>query len=206
MACAVVVLGGFIENYEEIKEKISKDSYFIYCDKGLIHEKSLGRKPDLAVGDFDSCPIPENTEVITLPREKDDTDGRYGVKEAIKRGYKEIIILGATGGRIDHTLGNIYLLDYIYSNGLSGIIIGDSSSIEIVGKEKKYIEKCYPVFSLIAAFGKAEGVEIRGAKYNLVNATIEPSFQYGISNEVDKSVAEVWVEKGKLLLIKNWRE
>lgn len=206
MACAVVVLGGFIENYEEIKEKISKDSYFIYCDKGLIHEKSLGRKPDLAVGDFDSCSIPEGTEVITLPREKDDTDGRYGVKEAIKRGYKEIIILGATGGRIDHTLGNIYLLDYIYSNGLSGIIIGDSSSIEIVGKEKKYIEKCYPVFSLIAAFGKAEGVEIRGAKYNLVNATIEPSFQYGISNEVDKSVAEVWVEKGKLLLIKNWRE
>lgn len=206
MACAVVVLGGFIGNYEEIKEKISRDSYFIYCDRGLIHEKGLGRKPDLAVGDFDSCPIPENTEVITLPREKDDTDGRYGVKEAIKRGYKEIIILGAIGGRIDHTLGNIYLLDYIYSNGLSGIIIGDSSSIEIVGKEKKYIEKCYPVFSLIAAFGKAEGVEIRGAKYNLVNGTIEPNFQYGISNEVDKSVAEVWVEKGKLLLIKNWRE
>lgn len=206
MACAVVVLGGFIGNYEEIKEKISRDSYFIYCDRGLIHEKGLGRKPDLAVGDFDSCPIPENTEVITLPREKDDTDGRYGVKEAIKRGYKEIIILGAIGGRIDHTLGNIYLLYYIYSNGLSGIIIGDSSSIEIVGKEKKYIEKCYPVFSLIAAFGKAEGIEIRGAKYNLVNGTIEPNFQYGISNEVDKSVAEVWVEKGKLLLIKNWRE
>lgn len=206
MTCAVVVLGGFIGNYEEIKEKISRDSYFIYCDRGLIHEKGLGRKPDLAVGDFDSCPIPEGTEVITLPREKDDTDGRYGVKEAIKRGYKEIIILGAIGGRIDHTLGNIYLLDYIYSNGLSGIIIGDSSSIEIVGKEKKYIEKCYPVFSLIAAFGKAEGIEIRGAKYNLVNGTIEPNFQYGISNEVDKSVAEVWVEKGKLLLIKNWRE
>ena len=110
MACAVVVLGGSIENYEEIREKISKDSYFIYCDRGLIHEKGLDRRPDLAVGDFDSCPIPEGTEVITLPKEKDDTDGLYGVKEAIRRGYDEITILGATGGRIDHTLGCIHIM------------------------------------------------------------------------------------------------
>ena len=169
MACAVVVLGGSIENYEEIREKISKDSYFIYCDRGLIHEKGLNRRPDLAVGDFDSCPIPEGTEVITLPKEKDDTDGLYGVKEAIRRGYDEITILGATGGRIDHTLGNIYLLDYIYSKGLTGIIIGSSSSIEIVGKEYMLTAKVYEVLKSDIEYTRDKTIQYIKAKNMIID-------------------------------------
>ncbi len=38
---------------------------------------------------------------------KDDTDTEYAIQEAIRRGAMEIVVIGATGTRSDHVLGNI---------------------------------------------------------------------------------------------------
>ena len=66
------------------------------------------------------------------------------------------------------------------------------------------IEPEWRYFSLIAIFGTASGVTIKNAKYNLDNATINPKYQYAISNEVaGKIPAMVSVEEGALLLIKD---
>lgn len=204
MSRAVIVLGGNIINYDRIKEKLCKDDYFIFCDKGLIHQESLSIKPNLIVGDFDSCPAIKGVEVVKYPCEKDDTDALCGIKEAIQRGFKDYLILGALGRRVDHALANIYLLYYLSTHLLKGKIIDDYSEIEIVSKEKVVVENCYPFFSLLALFGKAEGVNIRGAKYNLENATINPTYQYAISNEILDKEATIWVERGTLLLVKDY--
>ena len=205
---AVIVCGADIGNYEFVLSRISMDSYFIYCDSGLKHHEKLNRTPDLIIGDFDSYEeaLAEkfNKETIKLPVMKDDTDSVYAVKEAIRRGFTSIIIIGAVGNRLDHTLGNIYSLIYCYENYINASIIDDYSEMKIIGNRCfEEITDKYPYFSIVAISGVAKGVCIENAKYPLYNAEIKPDYQYGISNEVIKGkIARVSVSEGFLLLIK----
>ena len=203
----VVVAGADINNYERVKQEIRKEDYIVYCDCGLRHMPGLGVKPDLIVGDFDSFDNPgyKDIETIVLPTEKDDTDSMFAIKEAAKRGYKEFLIAGAIGARLDHTLVNVYALETIESMGLKGYIIDDYSMMELAGKEPSYVDDSWSFFSLLNICGTAEGITIKNAKYCLEDAVIEPKFQYGTSNEVlPGKAAEITVKRGKLLLIKDF--
>ena len=204
MKRCVIVGGAPINNYEEISDSLREDDYFIFCDSGLSHREKLGIEPNLIIGDFDSYIKPEtDIETIVLPCEKDDTDTVFAVKEALKRGFEEFLIIGAAGGRFDHTLGNISILTMLRRLNKKATLIDDFSEMEIISKEEVSISDRYPYFSLIAINGKAEGITIKNAKYPLENAAIEPDYQYGISNEVIKGKdARVFVESGELLLIK----
>ncbi len=197
----VVVLGGEISDYSAIRSELREDDYFIFCDSGLSHEASLGVKADLALGDFDSHPVPEGTETLVFPPKKDDTDAYLGVKEGIRRGFTDFLILGALGRRIDHELANIYLLDWLDSHSVSAKIIDGTTRLSMVSKSEVVIPSSVKYFSLLALCGTARGVTIKGAAYNLEDGTIEPSFQYGISNEVKGDEARVSVGEGKLLLV-----
>ena len=207
MRRCVIVGGASIGDYETVGAMLRQDDYVIYCDCGLRHMDGLGAEPDLIVGDFDSYSNPEmGTETIVLPCEKDDTDTVFAVKEAIKRGFEDFLLVGVVGERLDHTLGNVSILLMLDSTGKKGTIIDDYSEIEIVSNrcEKPcIIDDSYVYFSLINISGTARGVTIRGAKYPLENAEITCEYQYGVSNEVlPGCTAEVSVGEGRLLLVK----
>lgn len=203
MKKCIIVGGADIYDYEKIRKHL-KDAFVIYCDGGLKHEKSLSLKPDLIVGDFDSYEKPErDTETITLPCEKDDTDTFFAVKEAIKRGFCDFTLIGVTGGRLDHTLGNLSMLLYLYENGKKAEIIDDYSVIKIVGKEPEYITDDFLYFSLNNISGATKGVNVENAKYPLKNAVIDASSALCVSNEVVKGkTAKVYVSDGIMLLLK----
>lgn len=200
----VIVGGADINNYEYINGKISKDDFVVFCDSGLKHLKNLDVSPNLIVGDFDSHENPNlDVETIVLPCEKDDTDTVFAVKEAIKRGFDEFILIGVVGARLDHTLGNVSVLLYLHSLSKKGTIIDDYSEMEIVSEDIAYIDDTYAFFSLLNISGVAKGVTIKNAKYPLHNAEITCEYQYGVSNEVVAGeTAQVSVKDGKLLLIK----
>ena len=204
MKRCVIVGGADINNYDFIREKLCADDYVVFCDSGLKHLEYLHAKPSLIVGDFDSHDNPRlDTETIVLPREKDDTDTVYAVKEAIKRGFDDFLLIGVAGARLDHTLGNVSVLLYLDSLGKKGCIIDDYSEMEIVSERPVSICDKYSFFSLLNITGCAKGITINGAKYPLADAEISCEYQYGISNEVlpgEKAV--VSVKCGKLLLIK----
>ena len=204
MKRCVIVGGADINNYGFIREKLCADDYVVFCDSGLRHLQHLHAKPSLIVGDFDSHDNPLlDTETIVLPREKDDTDTVYAVKEAIKRGFDDFLLIGVAGARLDHTLGNVSVLLYLDSLGKKGCIIDDYSEMEIVSERPVSICDEYSFFSLLNITGCAKGITINGAKYPLADAEISCEYQYGISNEVlpgEKAV--VSVKCGKLLLIK----
>lgn len=204
----VIVGGANIENYEKISQYLRDDDFFIFCDSGLSHQNALGVQPDLIVGDFDSHPQPNvDIETIVLPVEKDDTDTVYGVKEAVKRGFQDFLLLGVVGKRLDHSLGNVSILLYIDSLGMNGAIIDDYSYMEIISHKPAFVEDEYPYFSLLNISGKAEGITIENAKYPLHHAKIRCEYQYGISNEViPGKTARITVDDGKLLLIKVFSE
>ncbi len=205
MRRCVVVGGADINNYEYIKTRITENDYVVFCDSGLKHMKALGITPSLIVGDFDSYNNPNlDVETIVLPCEKDDTDTVFAVKEAIKRGYDDFVLIGVIGARLDHTLGNVSILLYLESLSKKGVIIDDYSEMEIVSKEPAFVDDSYAFFSLLNITGTAKGVTIKHARYPLDNAEITCEYQYAVSNEVLSGMtAEVSVQNGKVLLIKD---
>ena len=205
MKRCVIVGGADINNYDYVRSRLCADDYIVFCDSGLKHLDALQVRPGLIVGDFDSHDNPNlDVETIVLPCEKDDTDTAFAVKEAIKRGFDDFLLIGVVGARLDHTLGNVSILLYLDSIGKKGIIIDDYSEMEIVSNEHEYIEDSYAFFSLLNVFGTAKGITIENAKYLLNNAKITCEYQYGVSNEVlSGKTAKVSILDGKLLLIKD---
>ena len=204
MRRCVIVGGADIKDYNVIKSYLMADDFFVFCDCGLRHREGLGVEPNLIVGDFDSFDNPNlKTETIVLPVEKDDTDTVFSVKEAVKRGFEDFLIIGVIGQRLDHTLGNVSILKMLYDMGKKAVIADDYAEMVIAGKEPQFVEDSFPYFSLINIFGETKGITIKNAKYPLDNAEIKCDWQYGVSNEVIKDKkAEITVAEGQLLLVK----
>lgn len=204
MKRCIIIGGAPINNYDYINSQIQEEDFLIYCDSGLIHLNKIKHQPNLIVGDFDSHVNPNiDVETIVLPTEKDDTDTVFGVKEGIKRGYEEFILVGVLGNRFDHSLGNLSILLLLDKEEKCGKIIDDYSVIEIVKNTPKYVENTFSYFSLLSVTPIISGVTIENAKYGLNGAEITNYFPIGVSNEVlEGKCAKVTVEEGIALLIK----
>lgn len=200
----VIIGNASINNYNFLLKEIKEDDFLIYCDGGLKHLGKLNILPNLIVGDFDSFKNPNfDIETIVLPREKDDTDTMFAVKEGIKRGYKDFLLLGVIGERLDHSLANVSILLYLESLNLKAKIIDDYSEILLVSKNRELITNDFSYFSLINLLNNAKGVDVINAKYPLIDVTLPTTYQYSISNEVlPNKVSQVSLKEGSLLLIK----
>lgn len=206
MQRCVIICGAEIINYEEMRTYLRPDDFIVCCDSGLRHLNGFGIKPDLIIGDFDSSDNPQlPVETIVLPREKDDTDSMAAAREMTKRGFNNFLLLGVFGGRLDHTLGNVYVLLWLSYHGGKALAVDNYSEMEIVKPNTPTsICDCFPYFSLVAIAGKAEGISIKNAKYDLENAEIAPEYQYGVSNEpLPGQTTVVSLKKGVLLLIRD---
>jgi thiamine pyrophosphokinase len=210
----VIVGGAGIGNYRKVRSHLRGYDFIVYCDSGLKHMERLGAAPSLIIGDWDSCDNPYmDVETITLPVAKDDTDTVYAMREGMKRGFRDFLLIGVIGERLDHTLVNAYILTALENRGCHGTILDDYSEMELISswtdeegichQGKASVEERYPFFSLVALEGAAHGVTIRNAKFEIEDAVIGPDYQYATSNEVlPGKTAEITVEDGRLLLIK----
>lgn len=182
---------------------IAENSYIIAADGGLTKLDKLGIKPDLIIGDFDSCTKPEENEnVKVFPIEKDDTDTILAIKEAANSGFDTLFISGCMGGLIDHTLANIQSLLYAKKHGLNAFMIGEGFCLHIIsdGQALTFKSGTRGRLSLFAVKGEAVGVNIKGAKYNAENIKVTPDFPIGVSNSFTEKSAEISVKKGYLLI------
>lgn len=208
MSRCVIVSAGELRDYARARDFLHEGDFFVFCDGGLAHADGLGIKPNLVVGDFDSCDAgvlakwQDSCEIVQLPREKDDTDTLFAVKLALEKGFDDFLLLGAMGGRFDHALGNISILLYLKGLGKKAVLVDDYSVMQIVGKESFYIEDSSSYFSVLTVAGDVSGVTIKNAKYPLEKASLNSDFQLGISNEVlPGKIAEVSVEQGRVLVV-----
>ena len=133
MIDTVIVSGGMIQKDFALdfikkieKEKKGEKLLLLAADRGLDFFRETGLTPDIADGDFDSLSKEgkayleslSGTEIVKLNPEKDDTDTQSTLDLAIEKGAKNILILGATGGRLDHFIGNMGLLQYGRKEGV----------------------------------------------------------------------------------------
>lgn len=203
MTC--LIIAAHLES--RIREIVNPDEYsFVICaDSSYVQAFKEDVFPDLIIGDFDhnssSLPPDRNIETILLPVKKDDTDTHFCVKEAIKRGFDDITIIGGTGGRLDHTIANIQSLVYACRNGTKARMMDKNNIITVtdrdctVDKKKKYLS----VFSI---GGKAV-VSIEGCKYSQSNIELTDSFPIGVSNEISSDTALISVSKGTIILVQS---
>ena len=218
MKKCVIIGGAQIRDYDRACSFIDEEDYVIYCDSGLRHMEAFGIRPSLVIGDFDSHENPHmDVETITLPVAKDDTDTMYAVKTGISRGFRDFVLLGVIGGRLDHTLVNLYALYYLDSHGCKVIAADDYSEIEVISSRpadpgeipqsipgKAFVDDSFKFFSLVNMTGTARGITIRGAKFCVEDAEITSEYQYATSNEVLPGCrAEITVREGRLLLIRD---
>ena len=108
----VIVGGAHIKDYDIVRRYILPEDRFCYCDSGLLHLEALGFPADLVVGDFDSHPVPDlPAETIRLPREKDDTDTVYAVREALRRSRCAWMVQPPHWSTLETALGNFVALE-----------------------------------------------------------------------------------------------
>ena len=205
MSRCVIIGGAPNGKYDRAKEALRVDDFCIYCDSGLVHQAHLCAAPGLIVGDFDSHAKPESAvETIVLPREKDDTDTMYAVKEGLRRGYKDFLLIGCSGKRLDHTLANLAILLYLDTRGIPAKMLDDYSEMEIVSGREVEVPDTFSYFSLVNISGLARGVTITGAKFPLRDAEITCDYAFAVSNEVlPGNKARISLREGRLLLIKD---
>ena len=174
---------------------IAADAGFEYCEKNCII-------PDLVLGDFDSLgKAPRHPNVMQLPVEKDDTDTMFAVKLGLEKGYKRFYIYGGLGGsRPDHTMANLQTLLYLLDHGARGWLFGERYVWTAIESSVLRIEGEGDV-SVFCPDGRAEGVTIKGLKYETNDIEISSSFPLGVSNSFVSSEAEIGVRSGRLLIM-----
>ena len=207
MKC-VIFAGGEKVSKDSIDYDFIHDSYVISADKGYELASSLNVKSNLLIGDFDSIDkVPNNEIKKTFPREKDDTDLMLAIKEGLAVGCTEFVIYGATGGRLDHMIGNIQCLMYLNDHNANGKIISDTENVMLLspGKYKIKNKKNFSL-SLISYSQKVTGLYISGTKYETTDCVLENNFPLGISNEIlpENDYAIIEFKSGTLLVIQSY--
>lgn len=186
-----------------IRQCIKENDFVICADAGYEAAFKAGVEPDLIVGDFDSAEKPETAlPLITLPVHKDDTDTVYAVKEGLKRGFREFLLLGALGGRVDHTFANFSVLEFLYKNGARGVI--SDSRVQIcftAGETCAYRGKSGQTLSVFPYGCESCTVTHHGFEYELSHQEILSSFPLGISNVVTSDTACIEFHDGKALVM-----
>ncbi|MGI6031457.1 MAG: thiamine diphosphokinase [Eubacteriales bacterium] len=209
MKC-VIITGGPELDVEALRASLAEEpAPFVICaDHGYDNARRAGVSPHLLLGDFDSMEadrkmVEGQPETIVYPAEKDDTDTVAAVKEALRRGFREVELHGATGARLDHCLGNVACLLYLANRDAQGTIYYPWGSISLVRKEKILMNQKGKTVSLLPIGGPAAGVTLEGFYYPLHEYTMQPEYPIGISNVVTSDQAVIRVREGDLLLFQN---
>lgn len=212
MKQALIVAGGRIET-EFCREYMDRHVFDLMAaaDSGMQFFFDINTKPDLIAGDFDS--VNEETlrffegqggiRWVRLNPVKDDTDTEALLQLLIKEGYNKIHVLGATGSRADHMLGNIGLLGLGLLYGV-GICLADSHNRIRMINDTLFISKDGQFgnyISLLPVTREVRGVTLSGMKYPLKDYTMERYHTLGISNEIVEEEACIRLKEGALLVI-----
>lgn len=157
---------------------------------------------EAAPGD-DSHSVTNDTEitVIVLPQEKEVTDSEAAIDLAFERGFREIDVLGGLSGRLDHTLGNLGLLEKYLGHANVRFFDG-YNSVTLLGPGRHLVHRQgYRYFGAIPFGGDVSGLTLRGMKYEVTDFTLPQATTRGVSNEIVGETAEVVLQTGCLLAI-----
>ena len=212
----VIISGGRIER-DFALSFLENETFeqFIAVDNGLRFCYDNQIKPTWIVGDFDTA-APELVEYYQTQTDipirrfnpvKDSTESQIAIELALELGSSEITLLGGTGTRMDHVLGNIQSLMLAKKKGVSCVILDEYNRIQLIDGETrlKKSEQYGKYVSLLPLTTEVTGVDLTGFKFNLTGHTFTStgSAGLGVSNEIIEDIAEIRVKSGIFVLIES---
>jgi thiamine pyrophosphokinase len=208
VARLIIFANGLIPDLECARQLIRPGDTLYAADGGTRHALALGFMPSVVIGDLDSI-IPDDrkeleaqaVEIQQYPRNKNETDLELALNSAVQAGYREILIVGALGGRLDQTLANLSLLceprlslfDIRIDDGVEEAFF-TRNTCEIRGRSGDIV-------SLLPWGGEVTGISTRGLRWPLSGETLFPDRTRGISNELLLDNASIILKSGLLLII-----
>lgn len=207
----VIVSGGELNEEFTLSVLREEAGCVIGVDRGmefLYHHQIM---PSYIVGDFDSVdqtiaayyrdetdvPIREFNPV------KDASDTEIAIRLAMTLGCKEMIILGATGGRIDHLWANIQSLAIPFQAGVEAQILDPQNRIRLIDGDTviKKDEAHGPFFSVFPLGAEVYHFNIEGAKYPLTDHTLSPYDSLCVSNQWIEDEVKISFMNGIVILM-----
>ena len=187
---------------------IQAEDYIICADGGTLHALKLGLKPDLIIGDLDSLPQGDwkrlqraDIPIELFPQDKNETDLELALRSAQEKVPESILVVGALGGRLDQTLGNLSLMS---DPGLSAVDVRADDGVEetfFCRRESSIDGNPGDIVSLLPWMGTVTGVRTEGLRWPLHSETLFPEKSRGISNKMLDRTASVSIESGLLLIV-----
>ena len=207
MKTLIISGGRFQKDFAVSFLEKNKYDFVIAVDKGAAYAEELNIKPDMVVGDLDSYDKEfgdffDDSVVEKYNPIKDDTDTAIAMGFALEKGY-DTDVLCATGGRMDHMLGNIHTLQMMACNGIKARIVDECNTIFMASEsftvtreefDRKYI-------SFMPFGGEVKGLKLKGFKYTLDGYDLKPGITRCISNELTEDIASVEFKSGLLIVI-----
>lgn len=201
-----------IGNGEEVNKDIIESlypAYVICADGGLERAEKYGLIPDIIIGDFDSVDLSlldryreHQVDIEKFPSEKDFTDMELAIECAISKGYKNIVLTGATGTRLDHTFANFMLIEKYHKIGVDLTIIDNNNELKIISPDGDLIidNKEGYYISLIPLTDCIQGLSLEGFKYPLNKVSVQRGSTLCISNQLIGSKGRITLNKGTAIV------
>jgi thiamine pyrophosphokinase len=191
-------------------DRLPRPDAVIAADGGSTLATHLGLMPDLLVGDLDSSQsaILRDFESRGVPvarydhNTKWETDTELAVLAALERHPRTIILLGALGARLDHSLANILLLTHP-ALAETDLRVIDGPHELTLAKPRRWNEvlgNLNDIVTLLPVGQDAHGVTTRGLRYPLSGETLLVGRGRGVSNRIAAAGAAVWLDSGLLLI------
>jgi thiamine pyrophosphokinase len=211
---AIIVANGALPFVELTRRQVAAwldeepGTLLVAADGGTHNALALGYRPAVVVGDLDSVEETTRQELAaqgchfeTAPARKDETDLELALRYVVERGAQGIRILGALGGRLDQTLGNILLLTLPVLDGVPTRIVEGRQTAWLVRAATDIRGAAGDTVSLIPLCGEAHGVTTDGLDYPLSDSRLPFGPGLGISNVMTGPRARVSLREGLLLAV-----
>jgi thiamine pyrophosphokinase len=208
MARMIIFANGELAHPQQVRSLIRPDDEIVCADGGTRHALALDLRPAMVIGDLDSLADAERRRLESAgvafrqhPRDKNETDLELAIRYALERRPSAILIIGALGERLDHTLGNIALLADPALAGSDARLDDGLEEVLLCRHEAYILGSPGELVSLIPWGGAARGIRTTGLKWPLRDETLYPEKTRGISNEMLEHDARVSLNSGLLLII-----
>jgi len=205
---AVIFANGDLQDRELARSALQPGDCIIAADGGGRHCLTLGVKPAVVIGDFDSLTQEElqqfkeqGAEIVGHPARKNETDLELALLYAVERGAGEILVLGALGSRLDMSLSNFLLTAHEQLRHHKISFLAGKQRIYPIYSQAWVEGQPGDVVSLLPIGGDVSGVTTKGLEYPLKDETLGFGTTRGISNVLLGNAVTVTIRAGILLCI-----
>lgn len=203
----LIISGGNRVKRETLLENI-EDRYIVVADGGIKNLIGTDIIPDEVLGDFDSIDEvgksfieKNNIKIEKYPSRKDFTDTELCLEVLLKKGADDIIILGATGTRLDHMFSSMFLLERLKKESVAGKFIDDYNEVSFISNETVEVKKNKYKYLSIVPVSKEVCLTLKGTEYEVENLKFNRFTTIAVSNEVKDEVAKIEIDGEGFLIL-----